>query len=78
MDHGVSSPSVKTCSVPYTDTVSAYETRPRTPIFSSRASSTAHWVNAPGAGTCEPISRPTATAGASSSTGTVASNSRKP
>ena len=48
------------------------------PSSSSSRSSTAHWVSAPGAGTCPPTSSATALSGASRSSGTVVSSSRKP
>ena len=48
------------------------------PSSSSRRSSTAHCVSAPGAGTCPPTSSATALSGASRSSGTVVSSSRKP
>ena len=48
------------------------------PSSSSSRSSTAHCVSAPGAGTCPPTSRATALSGASRSSGTVVSSSRKP
>ena len=78
LDHGVSSPSVNTCSVPYSETVSAYEVRPRMPSSSSMASSTEHWMSTPSAPNAAPIRQATALLGASPRTGTVVSISRKP
>ena len=48
------------------------------PSSSSAASSTEHWISTPGAATVAPIRQATALDGASASTGTVVSTSRKP
>src|SRR6266571_8510235 len=69
LDHGVSSPSVNTCSVPYSETVSAYDVRPRMPSSSSSASSTEHWMSTPSAPNAAPTRQATALLGASPSTG---------
>ena len=53
-DQGVSSPSTKTGSVPYTDSVSAYVTSPWIASWRLRRSSTAHCVITPGRPVCEP------------------------
>ena len=48
------------------------------PELELQRSSTEHWVSAPGVPTWLPISSATALSGASRSTGTVVSSSRKP
>src|SRR5271166_5433810 len=48
------------------------------PSSSSAASSTEHWIRTPGLATVAPIRQATALDGASASTGTVVSISRKP
>ena len=63
-DHGVSSPSANTGSVPYTDSVSAYVTRPRIASSRFRRSSTAHCVITPGRPVCEPTRSASAFSGA--------------
>jgi hypothetical protein len=63
-DHGVSSPSAKTRSVPYTDSVSAYVTRPRIASRRFSRSSTAHCVSTPARSVCEPTRIASALSGA--------------